>query len=251
MGTAGLLLCSTLGAGCSSKAETKTSKSVPVLAATTAPIVDEVTSTEPVISDLATSTKLVALTFDDGPYGTSTAKILDILKEKSVHATFFIIGKNSLKFPQEVRRELAEGHQIGNHSNDHSMTLAKMTAHEFKRNLDTAEDAITSVSKTTPTLFRPPYGSLSETMKTVLRLGGYSTVLWNVDPEDWDSTHSNDQIVKSVVSAVKPGSIILMHDGRDTHVNYPRDNTIGALPVIIDQLRAKGYQFVFIDQIQK
>ncbi len=208
-------------------------------------------STPPAVLTTPTSTKkLVALTFDDGPYGTSTAQILDILKKEGVHATFFIIGNNVKKFPEEVQRELREGHAIGNHSLDHSQLLPKMTAIDFQKNLDAAEEIIASTTGMRPTLFRPPYGAMSDTMRTVLIQEGYRSVLWNVDPNDWDYEHSpSNVIVQRVLAGVKPNAIVLMHDGRDTHINYPRDNTVSALPIIIEKLKAEGYTFVTVSEL--
>jgi peptidoglycan/xylan/chitin deacetylase (PgdA/CDA1 family) len=198
----------------------------------------------------ASAQKRIALTFDDGPYGTSTRQILDILKREGVHATFFVIGKQVEKFPDEVRRELTEGHVVGNHSYDHSMRLPEMTANVFKQNLDEAESIITSSTGFSPTLFRPPYGSLSDTMRQVLKTKGYRTVLWNIDPEDWNYDKSPSQaIIQRVLAAAKPEAIILMHDGRDTHVDYPRDNTINALPTLIETLKARGYTFVTLNEL--
>lgn len=196
------------------------------------------------------STKLVALTFDDGPYGTSTRQILDILRDKQVRATFFILGKNTEKFPDQVRREVDEGHVIGNHSYDHSAKLPSLATSTFVADLKEAEQAITKASGLRPTLYRPPYGALSQTMRRALASEGYRNVLWNVDPEDWDYEKSpRAEIVKRILATVKPNAIILMHDGRDTHVDYPRDNTVTALPFIIDGLRARGYTFVTVDEL--
>ena len=209
------------------------------------------TSTE-TTTESSTSTKFVALTFDDGPYGTSTREILDILKEKSVHATFFLLGKNSQEFPDEPLREVTEGHEIGNHSFDHSMQLPSMTAAQFSANLDQAETAIATSTGIHPTLFRPPYGALSTTMRQVLKTKGYSIALWNVDPTDWNYVSSTSvQVVQRILSAVKPNSVILLHDGRDTQINAPRDNTVNALPTLIDDLRAQGYEFLTISELRE
>ena len=208
-------------------------------------------STHDVVAPEATSTKYVALTFDDGPYGTSTREILNILKEKRVHATFFILGKNVQEFPDEAQREVQEGHEIGNHSYDHSMQLPQMAAADFSANLDRAESAIATSTGLHATLFRPPYGALSPTMRQVLKTDGYSTVLWNVDPTDWDYANSpSDQIIQRVLKAVKPNSVILLHDGRDTQVDFPRDNTVNALPTLIDDLRAEGYEFLTVSELR-
>ena len=218
-------------------------------------IADQLSQEQPPSSvGTATSTqkKLIALTFDDGPYGTSTRQILDILKKENIHATFFVIGQNVLEFPEEVRREIQEGNIIGNHSFNHSKRLPKMTAEEFKIDLDRTEEIIASSTGIRPKLYRPPYGALSTPMRDVLAQEGYRTSLWNVDPNDWDYAHSpSDKIIHSVLDAVKPNSIVLFHDGRDTQINYPRDNTVTALPIIIEALKAQGYSFVTLDALRK
>jgi peptidoglycan/xylan/chitin deacetylase (PgdA/CDA1 family) len=206
-----------------------------------------ITTTTPVASS-----KKIALTFDDGPYGTSTSKILDILEKNNVPATFFLIGKNVEKFPEQARRILADGFVIGNHSYDHAKNLAQLSSANFESNLNQAEKAIENATGFHAVYFRPPYGSLSDTMKTVLNQNGYKTKLWNIDPEDWDYENSPaDVVVERVLKNAKANSIILMHDGRDTKVDYPRDNTISALPVIIDSLRKKGFSFVTLDELEK
>lgn len=200
--------------------------------------------------DTTHKTKKIALTFDDGPYGTSTAQILDILKEKKVSATFFILGKQVERFPEQARRMVNEGHIIGNHSYDHAKNLASVSAKVFQNNLGTAESTIIKATGVHPILFRPPYGSLSQTMHDVLKQEGYRNVLWTIDPQDWNYPSStSDQIVDRVVKKAAPGAIVLLHDGRDTHINFPRDNTVNALPALIDSLKKYGYTFVTIDKL--
>lgn len=191
----------------------------------------------------STEAKTIFLTFDDGPYGTSTEEVLQILKSKGVHATFFVIGKNVLEYPDEARQIVADGSMIGNHSYDHSRKLARLSKRAFARNLNKAEAIIASTTGSSTPLFRPPYGNLSRNMKIVLREEGYTTELWNDDVHDWNKNVSSTTIVRLVLLHAKPQTILLLHDGRDTHVNYPRDNMIQALPAIIDEFKARGYTF--------
>ncbi len=89
-------------------------------------------------------------------------------------------------------------------------------------------------------------------MRDVLKQEGFRTVLWNIDPNDWDYANSpSEKIVKNILTNIKPNAIILMHDGRDTKINFPRDNTVTALPIIIKNLKMQGYTFVTIDQLQR
>jgi peptidoglycan/xylan/chitin deacetylase (PgdA/CDA1 family) len=204
----------------------------------------------PLSAAASTQVKDIALTFDDGPYGGPTAAILNILENEQVPATFFLIGKNVAEYPILARREVADGDEIGNHSYDHATNLATMSSEAFLTNLTKAEDIIASTTGTHATLFRPPYGSISPTMRGVLQKEGYSVAMWTVDPKDWDFANSSSTaIIDRVLSHVKANSIILLHDGRDTHVGYPRSNTIDALPILIADLKAQGYTFVTVDTL--
>jgi peptidoglycan/xylan/chitin deacetylase (PgdA/CDA1 family) len=195
-------------------------------------------------------TKEVALTFDDGPYGTPTTQILDTLESDHVPATFFLIGKNVEEYPELARREVADGDLIGNHSYDHAQNLAVLSAPLFQANLDEAEETIASATGVHATIFRAPYGSVSPTMRAVLARQGYTIATWNVDPEDWNFTDSSSTaVVDRVLAHVQNNSIILLHDGRDTHVGYPRSNTVDALPILIADLKARGYTFVTVDKL--
>lgn len=196
------------------------------------------------------TTKNIALTFDDGPYGTSTEKILDILKQEKVHATFFVIGKNVDKFPALAQRIVAEGNLIENHSYDHSEKLTEMSATTFQKNIQKAEGTILSHTGQKSKLFRPPYGNITAQMYGKLNDMGYKTVMWNTETQDWDDENSPAELIeKIIIQNAKPNDIILMHDGRDTKINYPRNNTIEALSYIIKQLKKEGYSFVTVDKI--
>ncbi len=219
-----------------------------LLFACATPVLAAETST----STSATSTpqlKEIALTFDDGPYGTSTADVLNILEREKVHATFFLIGKNVDEYPALAKREVADGDLIGNHSYDHSMKLASSSPASFELNLLRAELSIASSTGVFPTIFRAPYGLMSDTMRQVLAKDGYHSYLWTVDMEDWNQNVSSAAIIKGVLEQAKPDSIILFHDGRDTHVGYPRDNLINALGPIIYDLKEDGYTFVTVDKV--
>jgi peptidoglycan/xylan/chitin deacetylase (PgdA/CDA1 family) len=194
--------------------------------------------------------KTIALTFDDGPYGPSTSEVLNILQREHVKATFFLIGKNTAEYPQEARDEVADGNTIANHSYDHSKFLATMTPAEFEKNIKHADEIIYKETSLHPRIFRAPYGSTSDTMIKALQDKGYALVEWSIDPKDWDDANVTSQmIVSTVTSQAKSGSIVLMHDGRDTQIDYSRDNMLVALPQVIRHLKNAGYAFVTIDQM--
>lgn len=195
------------------------------------------------------SAKIVALTFDDGPYGEPTKKILDILKEKNVRATFFLTGQNTLKYPELARREITEGHLIANHSYSHRKSLAAEDAAGFKKDVLSANYAISSVAEVHPRFYRPPFGLLTPDQQKVLSELGFQTVWWDDMTNDWEFYQTSENIVFMIIKRLKPGAIIVLHDGRDVRVGYPRENTLRALPVIIDRIREAGYEIVGLDRL--
>ena len=199
------------------------------------------------------SPKLVALTFDDGPYGEATNQILDILKKERVHATFFLLGLNVEKYPAIAKRIVNEGHVIGNHSYSHSGLLSEMPPAEFQAEIRHAENMIASTTGLRPRYYRPPFHSHTPGMDQQLKDMGYVVVLWDVSTKDYDQGTSSEFIVEQIVTRTLKGKkhqhIILLHDGRDVQIGYPRQNVIQALPQIIGQLKEKGYRFVTVEQI--
>ncbi|MEP6925263.1 MAG: glycosyltransferase [Pyrinomonadaceae bacterium] len=200
---------------------------------------------------------LVALTFDDGPDAEWTPQILDILKQEDVKAAFFIVGENGQTNPDLMKRIVAEGHDIGNHSFTHpNMGEMPEAINEFE--LNATQRLIQSVTGRGTTLLRPPYfgdaepGTADEVEPIVLakRLG-YLTVGLHVDPDDWMRL-GKDEIVSRTVEGITTqstdadarGNIVLLHDaGGD------RSQTVAALPEIIHQLKNKGYKFVTVSEL--
>jgi len=201
---------------------------------------DHLVDISPVIRQVPTPHKVVALTFDDGPLTESTPEILSILKEKNIKATFFVVGEQVEKFPMLVQQEIAEGHEVGSHTYSHP-TLIKLRKDEIEKELDTTEQAILKVAPR-PTLFRPPGGFYNDMILKKARDNGYLTILWSVDPYDWRYPPVGE-IINVVLRDSKPGSIILLHDGK-----YP-SSTPEALGFIIDSLSARGYEFVTVSEL--
>jgi cellulose synthase/poly-beta-1,6-N-acetylglucosamine synthase-like glycosyltransferase/peptidoglycan/xylan/chitin deacetylase (PgdA/CDA1 family)/spore germination protein YaaH len=197
----------------------------------------------------------IALTFDDGPDAVWTPQILDILKEKHVHATFFVIGGNAEANPDLVQRILDEGNELGNHTYTHP-NLADTPSQAVSLELNATQRLIQALTGRSLVLFRPPYlgdaepGDTSEIAPVEIAQGlGYITVGEHIDPVDW-ALPGADVIVARVVKALENpapdahGNTILLHDaGGD------RAQTVAALPVVIDTLRAKGYQFVLASSL--
>ncbi len=192
--------------------------------------------------------KLIALTFDDGPWDT-TPELLDVLKKNGAHATFFTVGKQVDKYPDTVKREHEEGHQVCTHTWDHAagsgqgVNLTYMSAEEQTDELEKGFEAVDSALGTEVTrIFRAPGGNYYGS--AVSNLGGrvVAEVGWDVDTEDWRRP-GVDSLVKTLEKA-KPGQVILMHDG-----GGDRTQTIKALSKALPELRKQGYQFVTIDEL--
>ena len=184
--------------------------------------------------------KVVALTIDDGPHYKTTPQILAVLKEKNVKLTLFILGENAKKHPEILAKAVAEGHEIGTHAYSHNF-LTKMSQQEVGDEFDKAEQAIMVVAPK-PVLFRPPGGGYNETVLAEAQKRGYRTILWSVDPADWQRP-SVEHVVTNVMKNVQPGSIVLLHEGQ-----YPLP-TPQAISIIIDQLRQQGYSIVTVGEL--
>lgn len=182
----------------------------------------------------------IAMTFDDGPSAKLTPHLLDLLAERHIHVTFFLIGENAKANPAIVKREVAEGHEIGNHSWDHP-DLAKKSDEIVRSQLDRTNDAITEAIGHPPTLMRPPYGSLTkEQRKWIAKDYGFKIILWSVDPLDWKRP-GPEVVHQRIVQATRNGAIILSHD------IHP--GTIEAMPATLDELLAKGFKFVTVSEL--
>jgi len=199
---------------------------------------------------LENNRKAVSLTFDDGPYGNATEKILDILKEKEVKATFFLLGNNTEKYPEIVRRAIEEGHIVANHSHDHSRMLPLITSKKFMVNVTNTGDAIEKASGLRPRLFRFPFGIGTPWMKKSLKSQGYTFIPLGIMTNDYNNARAKpEKITAYILKRLRPGSIITLHDGRDKQIEYPRENVIKALPAIIDGIRNKGFEITPLDQL--
>lgn len=178
----------------------------------------------------------VALTFDDGPHQIYTAKLLDGLKERGVHATFFLMGENIEGNEELVRRMQEDGHLIGNHSYRH-IQLTKAGEDAVCQAVEQTEELIEDITGSRPEYLRPPYGDWNENLECRMNL---TTVFWTVDSMDW-KLKNTAKVVRRVEKDIKPGDIILMHDIFPTSVE--------AALQLIDNLQAEGYTFVTVDEL--
>lgn len=182
--------------------------------------------------------KVLALTFDDGPNPTYTPRVLDILEEKGVTAAFCTIGAQVQEHPELVRRIVDDGHQLCNHTLHHVEGLETKPRETVEAEVHGGRDAIVDVTGEPPAFYRPPGGSLGPVIYEVTEENDEVVLYWSIDPLDWQKP-SRDELVLNVVSQLRPGGIILLHDG-----GGDREATIAALPAIIDEARALGYTFV-------
>ncbi len=190
--------------------------------------------------------KLVALTFDDGPNPPWTNQIVDVLAQYDVKATFFVVGANAEAAPEVVRTLVQEGHLVGNHSYEHRKRDALLELRYGE--LSKAEASIAKAAGVCPALFRAPNGFHTPWQLHEIASEGMRTVGWDVQPADWENP-TPETIVKRVLDGVKPGSIVLLHDGSDTNQGVDRSATLNALPGIIQGLRDEGYRFVRLDEL--
>src|SRR5260221_6674087 len=206
------------------------------------------------IDQLGAVQKQIAVTFDDGPDPSWTPKILDILKEKNFPAAFFVIGEEASKSPGILKREYAEGHSIGNHTYTHPV-LDEISPTQLRWELNITQRLIESTLGVKSILFRPPYGIDHQPEYAeewahlpVAQDMGYMIVGQKIDPHDWRQPYGKQvpaqEIIDGVMRQASSGNIILYHDG-----GGDRSETLAALPVIIDQLRAQGYQFVPVPEL--
>lgn len=195
----------------------------------------------PVQGRLPGRDRVVALTFDDGPNPEATPPILDTLAREGVPATFFILGRHADQWPALVSRAAADGHAIGNHGFFHRRLLFRSPAY-VRRDLELGAKAIERASGVTPRLFRAPHGNRNPWVSPIARALGERTVGWSLGV--WDSDQPGvDEIARRVVDGVRPGSIVLLHDGDGYDPDGDRTQTALALPLIIGALRARGYAF--------
>ena len=153
----------------------------------------------------------VALTFDDGPEPETTERVLDILAEHSLTATFFCVGELVRQYPSIIKRIVAEGHEIGNHTMHHRWYTNFLFGKTLKREIEDAQKAISDVSGIVPTLFRPPMGLMNPHFRTILDSLDLTLTGWTVRSLDLNS-HDAHAVLRRVTQKVRPGSILLMHD---------------------------------------
>ncbi len=212
----------------------------PVVAQST-PVPTVLAPEDPVtVTRVASARPVVALTFDDGPHHSLTPQLLDILASRGVRATFYVIGNRAVRHPELLRRTMAEGHEIGNHTWSHPSLFGHSDASVLSQ-IDRTNQAVYDAVGRPPVTMRPPYGNFYPHQRQMLfDRRNMPTVLWSVDPEDWRRPGSS-VVAQRIISHSHPGAVVLAHD-----IHSP---TVRAIPSAIDGLRARGYEFVTISEL--
>lgn len=189
--------------------------------------------------DIQNKERKVYLTFDDGPTPEVTKCVLETLSTHGIKATFFCIGNNIENHPDIFRKVIDEGHTIGNHTFNH-LNGWQMDNITYLANIERAEETILKLLPrfTTNKLFRPPYGKVKASQSAVVRANGYRIIMWDVLSADFDQSVSPEKCLKNVIDNTREGSIIIFHDSIKAFENLKY-----ALPLTIEYLKSKGYEF--------
>ena len=190
-----------------------------------------------VVTSTQSGGKAVALTFDDGPNGADTARLLDVLRENHVKATFCVVGDQVRQHPDLLRRIVAEGHTLCNHTLHHD-NLGDWTPERVRADLEATNALIRSVvPKAKIPYFRAPFGAWGQSAQVAADLG-MQPLGWRLVIADWDPAPSTDVLVQRLREGITPGAVVLAHDGPAN-----RPNTVAAIETIIPEFKAQGWHF--------
>jgi len=184
----------------------------------------------------------IALTFDDGPGSAATAKILALLRSHGAHATFFVLGTELERYPGLAAEAAREGNELADHGMSHR-AFPRLGAKRLLYELRTTADLILELTGRSPAFVRPPYGSVNQRVVQVARSLHMTVALWTLDTRDWQNPGAA-AIARRVLEHVRPGEIVLMHDG-----GGPRPQTVEAVRMILAGLDARGYTAVTLGQL--
>lgn len=192
------------------------------------------------IHRIPTAQPKVAMTFDDGPHPHLTPRLLDLLQVRGIRATFYVIGRNAERYPGILRRMLAEGHEIGNHTWSHPSLFGHSDASVLSQ-IDRTSQAVFDAVGRPPVTMRPPYGNFYDRQRLMLyQTRGMPTVLWSVDPQDWHRPGSW-VITQRIVNGCHSGGVILAHDIHSA--------TVSAMPSALDGVSGRGFHFVTVSEL--
>lgn len=195
---------------------------------------------QPVLNRGRPDRSAVALTFDDGPHPVHTPVLLDLLAARRVRATFYLIGTLVQRYPEIVRRMVAEGHELGNHTWTHP-TLTRLGDGSILTEIDRTQEAIWRTVGVLPTTMRPPYGAMTARQSRMLQAQrNLPTVIWSVDPQDWRRPGPH-VVAQRMVQGAHPGAIILAHD--------IHGSTVRAIPEALEGLQARGLACATVSEL--
>jgi peptidoglycan/xylan/chitin deacetylase (PgdA/CDA1 family) len=209
--------------------------------------------TEPwVVCSARPDRRQVALTFDDGPSG-STEAVLDVLDAHGARGTFFVVGEWVERLPDVVLATATRGHELGNHTWTHFNGREVVDTELWRDQIRRTSDAVQRIAGHAPRFFRPPFGAVPGRFARVAAACGLeATVLWTVQSVDYESAVDDARIEADVIAEVHPGAIVLHHDGdvrNDLNTGTPQAGTVRALPRILERLAADGYRFVTVSEL--
>ena len=187
-----------------------------------------------------TTEKKIALSFDDGPSAEFTPKILQILKDHNVTATFFLIGENAAKHPQLTKQVIDEGHLIGNHTFYHSNWFDLQSAKTMKAEMQQTQDLVHHITGKQMNWFRPPYGVTNPNVKKAVKAMGYRSIGWNVRSLD-TMIKDHDKLLERLKKMIRPGAVILLHDTQKVTAEILHD--------LIQYVKAEGYEITGLDKL--
>lgn len=195
---------------------------------------------EEILRSVPAAGKKVALTFDDGPSSKYTADYLRVLRENNVKATFFPIGRHIKSNANLAALIAGEGHEIGNHTYDHP-NLKRQNKDSIRQQISRTSDLLNQRIQQEITLVRPPGGNYGPELEAVAAEMNMRVALWSVDPKDWEKNRTHKEIIANIKNHIGPGSIILLHEGKP--------ETLKALPILINDLRQDGWEFVTVSEL--
>ena len=206
----------------------------------------DIRENDSIISSGTVHDKWIALTFDDGPYPPYTDRLLDVLKAKGIHATFFLVAEQAQQYPELVRRMKAEGHTVGLHAFRHRDFL-KLTEEEKRKDLEQGKKLLRDITGKNPVYWRPPHGFRDFSVMETAAAQNLTVVNWSVIPRDWTGIDSQE-IYRRVMDKADDGAIVLLHDGDSPGYKSSRQATVDAVAPLIDSLREKGYHLVSLEE---